>query len=55
VVDIVLIAALSGAGIPAAIAVAAVVLYRIVTFKLVITVACLAYPLVRARRVPSRS
>lgn len=50
-----LIAALSGAGIPAAIAVAAVVLYRIVTFKLVITVACLAYPLVRARRVPSRS
>jgi uncharacterized protein (TIRG00374 family) len=53
VVDIVLIAALSGAGIPAAIAVAAVVLYRIVTFKIVITVACLAYPYVRAHRVPS--
>jgi hypothetical protein len=43
VVDIVLIAALAGAGIPVAIAVATVLLYRIVTFKIVITVACLAY------------
>ena len=55
VVDIVLIAALAGAGTPAAIAVAAVVLYRIVTFKIVITVACLAYYHLRARRVPARS
>jgi len=38
-----------------AIAVAAVVLYRIVTFKIVITVACLAYPHVRTHRVPSRT
>ena len=43
VVDIVLIAALAGAGVPVAIAVATVLLYRIVTFKIVITVACLAY------------
>ena len=55
VVDIVLIAALTGAGIPAAIAVAAVVLYRIVTFKIVITMACLAYYRLRAHRVPDRS
>jgi hypothetical protein len=55
VVDIVLIAALAGAGIPAAIAVAAVVLYRIVTFKIVITVACLAYYRLRAHRAPARS
>jgi putative heme transporter len=43
VVDIVLIAALAGAGISPAIAVAAVLLYRIVTFKIVITMASLAY------------
>jgi uncharacterized membrane protein YbhN (UPF0104 family) len=47
-VDIVLIVALAGAGVPAAIAVAAVVLYRIITFKIVITVACLAYYHLRA-------
>jgi uncharacterized protein (TIRG00374 family) len=47
VVDIVLIAALSGAGIAVPIAVAAVVLYRIATFKIVITAICLAYPHVR--------
>jgi hypothetical protein len=43
VVDIVLIAALAGAGISPAIAVAAVLLYRIVTFKIIITMASLAY------------
>jgi uncharacterized membrane protein YbhN (UPF0104 family) len=47
VVDIVLIAALSGAGIAVPIAVAAVVLYRIATFKIIITAVCLAYPYVR--------
>jgi uncharacterized protein (TIRG00374 family) len=47
VVDIVLIAALSGAGIAVPIAVAAVVLYRIATFKIVITAICLAYPYIR--------
>jgi uncharacterized membrane protein YbhN (UPF0104 family) len=51
VVDIVLIAALAAAGIPVAFAVAAVVLYRIVTFKIVLTVAFLASHYVRARRV----
>ena len=50
VVDFVLIAALAGAGIPAASAVAAVVLYRIVTFKIVITAACLAYYRLRVPR-----
>jgi len=49
----VLIAALAGAGIPAASAVAAVALYRIVTFKIVITVACLAYYRLRAPRDPA--
>jgi uncharacterized protein (TIRG00374 family) len=55
VVDFVLIAALAGAGIPAAFAVATVLLYRIVTFKIVITLATLAYYRLRAHRVPAQS
>lgn len=55
VVDFVLIAALAGAGIPAAFAVATVLLYRIVTFKIVITIATLAYYRLRAHRVPAQS
>ena len=55
VVDFVLIAALAGAGIPAAFAVATVVLYRIVTFKIVITLASLAYYRLRGQRVPAQS
>jgi uncharacterized membrane protein YbhN (UPF0104 family) len=43
VVDIVLITALAGAGLAAHRAVAAVLVYRIITFKIIITVAWLAY------------
>jgi uncharacterized protein (TIRG00374 family) len=52
-VDIVLIAALAGAGIKPAFAVAAVLLYRIVTFKIVISMAFLGTHYLGARRAPS--
>ncbi len=50
VVDVVLIAALAGAGLPAPHAVAAVLLYRIITFKIVVTMAWLAYHHLAERR-----
>ena len=50
VVDIVLITALTAAGLPAPHAVAAVLLYRIITFKIFFTLGWLGYRRLRERR-----
>lgn len=49
IVDVALIAALHGAGLRAADAVAAVLLYRVITFKIVVTLAWAAWQAIRER------
>jgi putative heme transporter len=52
VVDVVLIAALSRAGLRTAVAVAAVLLYRVITFKIAVTIVWVTARWLRARHKP---